>query len=153
MKACLTDYLNRYGKLLGQAASRSTQPLHTPGVDEIIRPALMREPYPAQAHLITAGIKTLRRQRALQVSASCGSGKTIMAQGICQGHSEGGYRAIVLCPPHLTAKWEREIVETVKNAHVHHIDSFKDLLSLRRDAKPCGRGWWIVSNTNATPGR
>jgi hypothetical protein len=152
MKNCLSEYLQRYGKLLGQAASRATRPLHTPGVDQLIKPALLREPYPAQAHLITAGIKALNRQRALQVSASCGTGKTLVSQGICQGHAEGGYRALVLCPPHLTAKWEREILETVKNAHVHQIESFKDLLPLRRDAKPCGRGWWVVSNTKAKMG-
>lgn len=148
----LSDYLAKYGTLLGQSASAATKPLHTPGVDALIEPALLLEPYPAQAHCITAAVRALERDKAIQFSAACGSGKTLMSQAAVQGHSRGGYRAIVFCPPHLTAKWEREIRGTVKNAHIHHINSFRDLLTVRKDAPPFGRGWWIVSNTVAKLG-
>lgn len=150
--ASLADYLDTYGKQLGEQASRALSPLHTPGVDPIIEPALLREPYEAQSHVITACVRALDRQRGIHISGECGVGKTFLSQAIAQGHSRGGYRALVLCPPHLTGKWEREIRATVKNAHVHHIESYKDLLNVVRDAPPFGRGWWIVSNTKAKMG-
>ena len=150
--ASLADYLEVYGKQLGEQASHALNPLHTPGKDPIIEPALLREPYEAQSHCITAGVRALNRQDGLQVAADCGTGKTLMAQAIVQGHSRGGYRAVVLCPPHLTVKWEREIKETVRNAHVHQVESFRDLLNVIPGAPAFGRGWWIMSSTVAKLG-
>lgn len=152
----LDEYLSQFGEALAKQAQEACAPLHVPGRDPILEPALLRPPFEAQAHVIAGGIKALERQSAIQISAECGTGKTLMAQAIIQGHAQhytpGGYRALVFCPPHLTHKWEREIRETVENAHVHHIESYKDLTTVCRHAKPFGRGWWIVSNTRAKMG-
>lgn len=81
------------------------------------------------------------------------TGKTLISQAICQGHSaHRGYRALVFAPPHLIWKWEREILQTLTNAHVHHLRSYHDIVNVMRGAKPVGRGWWIVSNTRAKMG-
>jgi hypothetical protein len=149
----LESYLARYAPALAQQAQAACQPLHVPGVDELLPCDLLRPPYEAQNHVITAGVKSLKRQRSVQLAATMGTGKTLMAQAICQGHSHGrGYRAIVFCPPHLVLKWEREIRETLTNAHVHHLRTYHDVTQCLSDAPPVGRGWWIVSNTRAKMG-
>jgi hypothetical protein len=149
----LEDYLGKYAPALAQQAQAACQPLHVPGDDQPLPVDLLRQPYNAQAHVISAGIKALDRQRSLQIAAEMGSGKSLMAQAVCQGHShDRGYRAIVFCPPHLVGKWEREIRETLTNAHVHHLKTYHDIAGVLRDQKPVGRGWWIVSNTRAKMG-
>lgn len=150
--ATLDSYLEAYAGALAQNAQAACAPLHVPGQDQPLTVDLMREPYEAQRHVISAGIKALDRQRAIQIAAEMGSGKTIISQAICQGHSHGGYRAIVFAPPHLVMKWEREILQTLTNAHVHHLKSYHDVTRVIRDAPAVGRGWWIVSNTRAKMG-
>lgn len=151
LPATLDQYLDRYSGALAQQAAAACRPLHVPGRDPVAEPPLLRPPYEAQAHVITAGIKALKRQPCIQIAAEMGTGKTLLSQAIIQGHAKGGYRALVVCPPHLTVKWEREIRETLKNAHVHHIESYKSLTRVLH-VPPCGRGWWIISNTRAKLG-
>jgi RecA/RadA recombinase len=149
----LDAYLSAYGNALATQAARGCRPLHVPGKDPPHTPALLRPPFEAQAHVITAGAKALQRQRAIQIAAEMGTGKTLISQAIVQAHSHGrGYRAIVFCPPHLVHKWEREILETLENAHVHHLQGYRDLTSVAACATPIGRGWWILSNTRAKMG-
>lgn len=152
----LESYMCQYGQLLGQQAAVACRPLHVPGENDLIVPDLLRPPFVAQQHVITAGIRTLDRQSGLLISAEMGTGKTLLSQAIIQGHAQRhkhpAYRALVFCPPHLTQKWEREIKLTVKNAHVHHINSYHDLTKLIKHNPPFGRGWWIVSNMKAKMG-
>ena len=125
-------------------------------MDELIVPDLLRQPFVAQQHVITGSIKALERQDSLLLCGATGTGKTLMAQCIIQGHAQragiGAYRALVFAPPHLTQKWAREIQMTVRNAHIHHITSYRDLTKLKRNIPAFGRGWWIVSNNNAKMG-
>jgi hypothetical protein len=148
----LDEYLGRWGGQLAKQAALACEPLHTPGKDEIDVPDLLRKPFPAQQHVITAGIKALREYDAIQISAQVGTGKTIMSQAICHGHAAGPYRAMVFCPPHLVQKWAREIKMTVPNAHVHIVHSYRDLTRVIKTAKPFGFGWWVMSNTTAKLG-
>lgn len=152
----LQEYMTEYGQLLGQQAAAACRPLHQPGLHELITPDLLRQPFVAQQHVITGAIRALDRQNALLISGEMGTGKTLMSQAIVQGHAQRhnhpAYRALIFCPPHLVHKWAREITITVKNAHVHHINSYHDLTKLQRGLPPCGRGWWIVSNMKAKMG-
>jgi len=148
----LDDYFARYSNDLAEQAARSCKPLHVPGEQEPYQLDLLRPPFEAQSHVITAAVKSLRHQKAITVCAEMGTGKTLLSQAICQGHAQGGYRALVFCPPHLPMKWEREIRETVPNAIVYHIESYKDLQQMDRRAPACGRTWWIITNTKAKLG-
>ena len=44
----------------------------------------------------------------------------------------GFQRILVLCPPHLTRKWKREVEETVPTARTAIVTSITDLENLRR---------------------
>ncbi len=151
--ANLDEYFQRFGGLLAERMETMCAPLHVPGRDPVVDTSeLLRQPYPAQGHCITGAAKALERNRGVIVSADCGTGKTIMSQAIAQCHDEGPYRAIVMCPPHLVEKWEREIVETVRNPIVRQVRSYRDMTDCQRHAKPFGRTWWIVSHTRAKMG-
>jgi hypothetical protein len=68
----LDDYLARYGKLLAAQAEQSLRPAHVPGRDPLRVASLLRRPFPAQEHVISAGAKTLKRQKSLLVVGEVG---------------------------------------------------------------------------------
>ncbi len=58
-----------------------------------------------------------------------GTGKTFIATAAA--HMAGFHRVLVLCPPHLTRKWKREVEETVPSARTAIVTSITDLERLR----------------------
>ena len=58
-----------------------------------------------------------------------GTGKTFIATAAA--HMAGFGRVLVLCPPHLTRKWKREVEETVPHARAAIVSSITDLERLR----------------------
>jgi len=143
-------YLEKYGKLLGEQAAAATRPLHTPGKDAVLEMTLLRKPFEPQAHCIAAGVKALRRQRAILVCGEMGTGKTLMGQLIAHGHAGGKpYRGIILCPGHLVPKWQREITETIPDAKTYRIEHVRDLVKLPRGKKPTGVEWFVISKDRA----
>ncbi|SIO37009.1 clan AA aspartic protease, TIGR02281 family [Singulisphaera sp. GP187] len=124
----MESYLKNYGAILGRKAIHALTPLHVPGRDELLDfDDVLREPFPAQAHAITAAVKMLNTVGNGMIVGEMGTGKTIMGQlaahkHACQSRRKGGsggnYRAIVLCPDHLIGKWCREIEETIPDATI-----------------------------------
>jgi hypothetical protein len=146
-------YLGRYGPLLGRQAERSLDPLHVPGRDEPGLPPLLRQPFPAQAHVIAAVAKALRRQRAVLFVGEMGTGKTLSGMAAAHAHAAGRpYRALVFCPGQLAPKWQREIEETIPGAAVRQIESWRDLLALDRGRAPSGAEWFVIARDRAKLG-
>ena len=147
----LDDYLTRFGPLLGQQAQRSMAPLHVPGRDSAELPRFNRSPFEPQAHVITASVKALRRQKALLMVGEMGTGKTLMGMAAVHAHAAGKpYQALVFCPGQLCKKWEREIKNTIPGAQVRQIRSFRDLLEFPRTVKQ--PTWSIISRDRAKLG-
>jgi hypothetical protein len=141
----LSAYLLRYGALLGKQAERSLDPLHVPGRDTPAVPPLLRRPFEAQAHVITAAAKVLRRQDAVLLAADMGTGKTLCAMAAAHTHAGGRpYRALVMAPGVLVEKWERELRETIPGVRVRQIESWRDVVALDRRTPPAGPEWWVV---------
>jgi hypothetical protein len=126
----LDDYLRKYGKLLARQAEGAMRPLHIPGRDECRIASLLRKPFEAQAHVIAAGAKALKRDRALWVIGEMGVGKTLIGQGIAHSHATRPYRALVMCPGQLVNKWERELKETLPGVQVVQLESWRDCVRL-----------------------
>jgi hypothetical protein len=149
----LDQYMERYGALLGQQAERSLRPLHVPGRDEVVKLELLRQPFDAQQHVITATVKQLKRDKVAWVIAEMGSGKSIIAIGATHALAAGKpYRAIAMVPGQLTAKWRREIEETLPRVKVVNIRDWTDLTTLDRTAKPSGAEWYIIGRDRAKLG-
>src|SRR5712692_5975785 len=124
----LDSYFASYGSLLGQQAAKATRPLHVPGTDATCLPELLRRPFEAQAHVVQAGLKALRRQKSILLIAECGAGKSLMGMTTIHAHAAGKpYRALVFCPGQLVGKWEREILDTIPDARVFQIERWNQL--------------------------
>ena len=98
----LSEYLDRYGQLVADRARQAFEPLHVPAANPMVELDLMRPMLPAQAHVVTAAVKTLNRQKAVFLCCECGTGKTQMGACCVHAHAAGKpYQAMVMCPPHL----------------------------------------------------
>ena len=150
--ATLDDYMTRYADLLGHKLAQSVDPLHVPERDPLPDYGTKRSPFEAQAHVIEAGIKHLRKSKSLLVVAECGTGKTIMAMVATHKLADGRpYRAIVMCPPHLVPKWQRELEMTLDGIQVTRLRTYATLTKVKRDEPKCGE-WFIVSENSAKLG-
>lgn len=146
----LEEYMAQYGAILGNRTASSVAPLHKPSRDALIEVDLLRDPFEAQAHVITALIKQLQRAKTAIMVGECGTGKTMLAMSACHGHAEGKpYRAVVMVPPHLVTKWQREIAETIPDALITVLKTYHDCIRLDVNAQPDGPEWYVVSQTSA----
>jgi Type III restriction enzyme, res subunit len=166
----LDSYLARYGRLLARQAEGSMRPLHIPGRDPCRIAKLKRQPFEAQAHVIAAGAKALKRDRSLLVIGECGSGKSTMGIGIAHTHAEGQpYRALIFAPGQLVQKWARELRETLPDVQVVQLESWRDCVALYRQhyklrqeptkdrlevswEKPKKPTWYIIARDRAKLG-
>ena len=145
----LSSYLKAYSNLLGQKISENFTPLHDPRnnkLSEKIR-ELKKHPFRAQADLIQGSVNALNKQSSVIISGEMGTGKTLIGAAIPYIQKDGkSYRAIVMCPGHLIYKWEREIKELIPDVKVFHLESYKDVLALRKaEKKPESIEYYILS--------
>ena len=148
------EYLDQYGPLVAERARQAFEPLHVPATDAVVKLELKRPMLPAQAHVVTAAVKTLQRQKAVFLCCECGTGKSQM--GACTVHAHAAqkpYRAIVMCPPHLVETWQAELRQVFCDGtvEVHVLEQWKQMLSYPRE-KPTKPTWLIMGETIAKNG-
>jgi len=98
--------------------------------------------FPNQAKMIGETIAMLRKRKAGFMVADCGAGKTIMSpaaihlvmqQRLASGRFKGDtYKVLVMCPPHLVAKWAREVEWLIPNSRALVVKRFEDICVLHR---------------------
>ena len=147
----LADYLDTYGPLVADRARAAFEPLHVPSTDPVVQLDLRRPMLPAQAHVVTAAVKTLKRQKAIFFSCECGTGKCQMGACTCHAHAAGKpYRAIIMCPPHLLTTWQDELraIFPPRAVDVWTLERWDELLLLPRGrlVRPL---WLIMAETTA----
>ena len=150
----LKEYLDRYGPLVADRARQAFEPLHVPATDAVVKLDLKRPMLPAQAHVVTAAVKTLQRQKAVFLCCECGTGKSQMGACTVHAHAAGKpYRAIVMCPPHLVETWRAELRQVFHEGtvEVHVLEKWKEMLSYPRE-KPTKPTWLIMGETIAKNG-
>ena len=122
------DYMRVYASELGDRIVESYPPVQAPG--DPLSPEfakLKRKPLTAQALAIQGTAKFLETCRAAKIVAECGTGKTLMSMATCFVHAKGRpFSAIVMCPPHLTKKWAREVFLTLPNTRVFLIEDMRN---------------------------
>ena len=92
-----------------------------------------RRPLGAQALAITGVARALEAERAVFLTGEMGTGKTFMAIRAALEWKPRG-RFLVLCPPHLVEKWEREV--GLEGAEALILRSVKDIERLREMPRP-----------------
>ena len=108
---------------------KSYPPLYRPSENGRKLPYLLRTPLGAQADAIRGAVLSLEQHRGTTVVGEMGTGKTFI--GAAADHMASFQRILILCPPHLTKKWKREVEETVPFARSAIVSSITDLERLR----------------------
>lgn len=148
------EYLDRYGSLVADRARQAFEPLHVPTTDGVVKLDLKRPMLSAQAHVVTAAVATLKRQKAVFLCCECGTGKTQMGACTVHAHSAGRpYRAIVMCPPHLVATWRDELRRVLHAwaVEVRVLKRWQEIIAYPR-TKPALPTWLIMGETLAKNG-
>ena len=126
----LSEFIDAYRDAITERVIASYPPVYSPATDQRPMPRLLRSPLGAQADAIRGAALSLRSQRGTTVVGEMGTGKTFI--GTAAAQLAGFRRVLVLCPPHLTRKWKREIEETIPMARAVIVSSITDLEQLQR---------------------
>ena len=125
----LGEFIDKFKEAIARRVVESYPPLYRPSENGGILPRLLRTPLGAQADAIKGAALSLRTHRGTTVVGEMGTGKTFIAAAAA--HMAGFKRVLVLCPPHLTRKWKREVEETVPFARAAIVTSITELEKLR----------------------
>ena len=130
----LAEFIDTYRDAIAQRVVESYPPRYRPSDCGKPLPHLLRTPLGAQADAIRGAALSLEAHRGTTVVGEMGTGKTFIAASAA--HMAGFRRVLVLCPPHLTRKWKREVEETVPDARAVIVASITDLERLRLSHGP-----------------
>ena len=130
----LAEFIDTYRDAIAQRVVESYPPRYRPSENGRTLPQLLRSPLGAQADAIRAAALSLDTHRGTTVVGEMGTGKTFIAASAA--HMAGFRRILVLCPPHLTRKWKREVEDTVPEARAVIVASITDLERLRLSHGP-----------------
>ena len=125
----LAGFIDSYKDAIAQRVVESYPPLYRPSENGDKLPRLLRSPLGAQADAIRGAALSLEAHRGTTVVGEMGTGKTFIAAGAAL--MAGFKRILVLCPPHLTRKWKREVEATAPGARAVIVASITDLERLR----------------------
>ena len=125
----LGDFIDQYKEAIAQRVVESYPPLYRPSENGGELPRLLRTPLGAQADAIRGAALSLQAHRGTTVVGEMGTGKTYI--GAAAAYMAGFERVLIICPPHLTGKWKREIEQTVPLARTSVVTSITDLEKLR----------------------
>src|SRR5579863_2990076 len=121
-------YMTHHSKELGERILRDFPALHRMG--DPLSPrinALRRKPFPAQSIAIMGIVKRWEGWRTAAIVGEMGTGKTLMAFGAIDVHSNGRrYNALAMVPPHLVEKTAREAFQTLPRIRVFMIDDLRN---------------------------
>lgn len=127
----LARFIETFREAITRAVLRTYPPLysarnrHQWGFD---LQRLRRRPLGAQGDAIRAVALSLQRHRGTNLVGEMGTGKTTIAAAAA--YLAGFLRVLVLCPPHLVRKWQREVLATVPGASAAIVRTITDLQRL-----------------------
>ena len=125
----LGEFIDTFRDAIARRVVESYPPLYRPSENGGTLPRLLRRPLGAQADAIRGAALSLEAHRGTTVVGEMGTGKTFIA--VAAAHMAGFPRVLVLCPPHLTGKWKREVEMTAPGARAVIVRSITDLERLR----------------------
>ena len=125
----LAGFIDTYRDAIAQRVVESYPPLYRPSENGHKLPHLLRSPLGAQADAIRGAALSLEAHRGTTVVGEMGTGKSFIAAAAA--HMAGFRRILIICPPHLTRKWKREVEATTPFARAAIVASITDLERLR----------------------
>ena len=160
----LSEFMNRFQDSIAQHVIDTYRPKYQPQAHrDAPLPNLLREPMGRQGHTIRATAYSLREHRGTTIVGEMGTGKTFLA--IAAARTASFRRVLVICPPHMVAKWKREVALTLgpQDAHPVIVETLTELqdivkqwrtddtgrtlfLILSRERAKLTHGWRNVAN-------
>ena len=128
------DFIDTYRDAIAQRVVESYPPLYRPSENGGKLPRLLRTPMGAQADAIRGAALSLQAHRGTTVVGEMGTGKSFI--GAAAAYMAGFQRVVIICPPHLTKKWKREVEQTVPGARAAVVASITDLEKLSLSIGP-----------------
>jgi SNF2 family DNA or RNA helicase len=152
----IQQFFNKHGNVLKHKALSLLRPLSNiegGSMEEIDKRnikklgELNRTPFYAQATTINSLAKAFYTagRKALILVGEMGTGKTLIGAAVAFLNPRKNTRTLILCPPHLKKKWEREIMVTVPDARVKILEKVSDI----NLTPPTGAEFWILSRETA----
>ena len=130
----LSGFIDQFKEAIARRVVESYPPLYRPSETPVKLPKLLRTPMGGQEDAIKGTALSLQAHRGTTVVGEMGTGKTFI--GAAAAHAAGFRRILILCPPHLTRKWKREVEDTVPGARAAIVASITDLERLRLSVGP-----------------
>ena len=125
----LGEFIANFKEAIAKRVVESYPPLYRPSEDQRPLPRLLRKPLGGQADAIRGAALSLGAHQGTTVVGEMGTGKTFI--GAAAAYMAGFQKCLILCPPHLTRKWKREIEDTVPGGRAAIVASITDLERLR----------------------
>ncbi|MGE3152098.1 MAG: helicase-related protein [Nitrospiraceae bacterium] len=124
----ITAFIETFSASLCESAASQLRPIFRPEHRIQAQPILnrLKEPlWPPQADVAAATALVLQQHRGALIVGEMATGKTRTSVGACLIH--GSRRVLVMVPPHLLRKWEREIKRVLPDAAVHQLKSLSSI--------------------------
>jgi SNF2 family DNA or RNA helicase len=156
MSVTLRDFIEKYGRALGEKIERILTPVYIPGSEdpsvveyEKKMQHLLRKPFPVQAEIVKGLSKALYKagRKKLYLVGEMGTGKTMIALSTIYMAPEP-LRVLVVCPGHLVEKWLREAritIPGIKTVDLAVKNCMSLLEGLRYSGKPEVPEVWVIS--------
>jgi hypothetical protein len=167
--SALVDFIKAYKPVLMQYLDDHFKPLY--GFDYSHLKRVLAYPkdgklYPTQKHVIAACHTALLERRGVILVGEPGSGKSIMGATVAvalQPQMAPGQVVIVMAPPHLVEKWEREVKQASRHVYVKILRNVLDTRAfmdqaaqndskvlnigiISRETAKLGEGWEVSVN-------
>lgn len=130
LEAYLPHNVDSMMEKVNEQVTPEHDPIHDeayPYFDDYDRPL-----FPVQAHVATALVKRLKKQKNVLLEGEMSTGKTTMMTAVADAYARNsgkeGFFSCVMVPPNLTKKWPQEIKDILKNAEVHLIEQSSQLM-------------------------
>ena len=167
--AAIGAFIKTHRKALMQYLDETFAPLYNFNYEKLA-PILNRSKYgklyETQKHVIAAAHAALEHRKAVYIVGEPGTGKTILAATLAATFvpkMQQGQVTIVMCPPHLVRKWEREVREVGIPTNVAILENVADVTTfmkksaktpkgtlnlgvISRERAKLGEGWNIAIN-------
>lgn len=126
----LATFLQDFSDSLCRTTANQLTPLYTPEIFEAAQPIFRqfgktKTLLPAQANIAAAMAHAFTYANSAICSAEMSTGKTLLGGAVAA--LLRSKRTLVLCPPHLTIKWSKELRELLPGVHVSILRSMTDI--------------------------
>ena len=146
----LAQFIEEFKDTITQKTMQLYKPLYTFDINPYKQrmQGLLRKPFVSQAHCIAGIVKSYEEgSNSAFMIGEMGTGKTLIGSSI--PYVKGFKKSLILCPPHLVKKWEREIKVTIPQAKTFILKTTQDIEKAVKFTPKDSISYFIISRERA----